>query len=358
MEVEDILRIKGMVAQLSPSERDYYLHQFLAQTNRLQTADREVSAADLLNGYVNLYEDLLHRTERRQLRQIHPACTHIHMVFGDSQGGIMQMVLESTGVSERQKIIVLRENYAIGPLDLDTEEGRALRSTWLENNIAEHRDYYSEQSDLEQEYNRLLDQIGSIPPQSQIIIWADDNEVEEIGLRHAVSLLQEMPNPIVLCNPCALAEEKYALDHPGAQCEYRYSGELGLRQIEYALQHRNDSAVLSSQYKQQLAAEWREISSQQSVLRILDEGQIRQVAPDYFDQDILQRLDTVSKHSEDGQYEFCRAARVIGEVYGCSDRFIGDVYYEYRLREMIYSGVLEVQGIPAGMRYYSVRRKV
>ncbi|WP_083930213.1 DUF3658 domain-containing protein [Paenibacillus sanguinis] len=35
----------------------------------------------------------------------------------------------------------------------------------------------------------------------------------------------------------------------------------------------------------------------------------------------------------------------------------GDAYFEYRLRTLVYDGVLEIKGFPTAMRYYSVRRK-
>ncbi len=357
MEMEDILRIKKAIILLSPSERDHYLQRFLVQSYRLQHMNPTGSTADLLEDYLSLYKELLQRSEPEELYGIHPSCTHVHIVFGDSVYGVMKMVLESNGLFAKQKIIVLHENYAIGPLCLNTREGRFQRSTWFKHHIAEAENLDSDESDIEQAYLELLDQVASITPEAQVIIWADDNEVEEIGLRHAVYLLKDLPNQIVWCNPCVQAENLYTLDHPESMCKYRHSGEIGVRAMEYVLHHMEHAVVLSSEYRQQLAAEWTELSSHSSVLRILEKGRIVHVSPDYFDYEILRRLDAVSTYTDSEGYEFCRATRIVGEVLGHSDHVIGDYYYEYRLREMIYSGILEIQGIPAAMRYYSVRRK-
>lgn len=51
-----------------------------------------------------------------------------------------------------------------------------------------------------------------------------------------------------------------------------------------------------------------------------------------------------------------KSARVIGEAIGYCDQYIGDAYFEYRLRELIYSGRVQIKGVPRAMRYYSVRR--
>ncbi|TQR38069.1 DUF3658 domain-containing protein [Brevibacillus brevis] len=34
---------------------------------------------------------------------------------------------------------------------------------------------------------------------------------------------------------------------------------------------------------------------------------------------------------------------------------MGDFFLEYRIRHLIYSGVLELKGIPKSMRHYSIR---
>mgnify|MGYP001290586395 CR=1 FL=1 len=76
---------------------------------------------------------------------------------------------------------------------------------------------------------------------------------------------------------------------------------------------------------------------------------------DYFD-DYLRN--TVKElHESKGNRDFIRAARVVGQALGYCEQCIGDGYFEYRLRELVYRGVLEIKGVPRAMRYYSVRLK-
>ncbi|MNP65274.1 hypothetical protein D3C76_1608530 [compost metagenome] len=80
-----------------------------------------------------------------------------------------------------------------------------------------------------------------------------------------------------------------------------------------------------------------------------------EVPADSYDQYLLEKLDLIQPRS--GNDGFVRAARLIGEALGHCNQYIRDAYFEYRLRALIYDGVLEIKGVPAAMRYYSVRRK-
>lgn len=97
------------------------------------------------------------------------------------------------------------------------------------------------------------------------------------------------------------------------------------------------------------------MAEQGGVLRIREDDAVREVPADHFDPYLLETLDRAASAADaDG---FVKAARVVGEAVGYGDQDIGDEYFEYRLRELIYAGVLEIRGVPAGLRYYSVRRK-
>jgi len=48
-------------------------------------------------------------------------------------------------------------------------------------------------------------------------------------------------------------------------------------------------------------------------------------------------------------------AKIIGEVLGLLEGSVFDAFLEYRIRELVYNGVLEIKGIPKDMRSYSVR---
>ena len=52
-----------------------------------------------------------------------------------------------------------------------------------------------------------------------------------------------------------------------------------------------------------------------------------------------------------------KSARLIGEVLGHLEQYIGDAYVEYRVRQLILNDTFEIKGVPKAMRFYSVRLK-
>lgn len=77
---------------------------------------------------------------------------------------------------------------------------------------------------------------------------------------------------------------------------------------------------------------------------------------DYYDSFILKTIGKM--HQKHENIDFIRAGRLIGEILHQMDEIVGDVYFEYRLRDLIYSGVLELKGIPKSMRQYSVKQRL
>ncbi|MFZ0443206.1 MAG: DUF3658 domain-containing protein, partial [Bacillus sp. (in: firmicutes)] len=62
-------------------------------------------------------------------------------------------------------------------------------------------------------------------------------------------------------------------------------------------------------------------------------------------------------HAEQGQKDFILVAKIIGEVLGLLEGIVFHAFLEYRIRELLYNGVLEIKGIPKDMRSYRVRVK-
>ncbi|WP_071394780.1 DUF3658 domain-containing protein [Bacillus tuaregi] len=65
----------------------------------------------------------------------------------------------------------------------------------------------------------------------------------------------------------------------------------------------------------------------------------------------------IKLHKQQKKKSFMKSARLIGEVIGYLDQYIGDEYFEYRVRHLIMNGVFEIEGIPKAMWFYSVKLK-
>jgi len=54
-------------------------------------------------------------------------------------------------------------------------------------------------------------------------------------------------------------------------------------------------------------------------------------------------------HRKQEKKDFIKAGMVIGEVLSGTNELINAFFLEYRIRHLIYSGVLELKGIPKSM---------
>jgi len=348
--MNDVDPIRKAVDRLDPGELKSCLRLVLAQIQILkeQNPNPEGAAA----GLIGLYDELMNRKDGPHARDPAPGCTRVHIVTGDSFAGSMKLALRELGLAGTHAVITIRDNLAIGPVArLEAPEGRRARRDWLRDNIASAA--LGEDDDPEEAFRRLMQQVERIPERADIIVWTSRSAIEQTGMRYALHLIRRKPNPVRVCDACAISGE---LDrHPGAAVTYTRSGEIGPDKLREAIRRAEEAAPLSAEEVRRLADEWTAIAEQGGVLRIWRDGEVRTVPADYFDAHLLKMLDQAAHAADAGGY--VRAARVVGEAVGCADQDIGDEYFEYRLRELVYAGVLEIRGVPAGLRYYSVRRK-
>ncbi|WP_340026828.1 DUF1835 domain-containing protein [Paenibacillus sp. FSL K6-1096] len=352
-----MLTIKKAVSTLQDEEIKSYLTLILAGIGELKEQygqlerPLEEHIAKPVAGLIEQYSSLMSLPAQRAFWDPAPDSTHIHILCGDSFGGSVKQVLKEFGWTGAHKLIILRENYAVGPLGrLDTPVGRKLRSDWFRRHINE---YFTVSDECEREYTELLDNLEQIPEQAKIILWTGGNACEQTGLRLIAHLLGNRPSEIIVCDACAICEEQY--NRPDALINYVHSGEIPTDKLREALLRINEGRRLSAADIMQLSREWQQIAEQSGVLRIWQDDAVLEVPADYYDNYLLEKLDSLQPPpGDDG---FLKSARLVGEALGYCEQYVGDAYFEHRIRELIYSGVLEIKGVPTAMRFYSIRRK-
>ncbi|SDD37897.1 Protein of unknown function [Paenibacillus sp. UNCCL117] len=349
MEWKDIVAIKKATDSLEDGELKPYLRWMLAQIKLMKEQEGTLEAA--VSELIELYDALMGLQEKKEVWSPAPTCTHVHIVVGESFAGSMKQALKALGCAETHKLITLRENYAIGPISgLDSPEGRKARSNWFRDHITEAIEAYTT---FEEEYKELLDKVEQIPEQAEVMVWTGGNACEQTGMRHALYLLRNKTNSISVNDACAMCEELY--NRPDAFITYRHSGEIPSDKLQEAVTRLEGKGKLDAAAIARLVREWRMMTEQTGTLRIWQDGAVLEVPAPYYDRYLLEKLDELKPPG--GDNGFLKSARLIGEAMGYCEQYIGDSYFEYRLRELIYDGVLEIKGVPAGMRYYSVRRK-
>ncbi|GAA0134906.1 hypothetical protein YSY43_17460 [Paenibacillus sp. YSY-4.3] len=347
--MKDLQSIKKAIDFLGHAELRSYLSFILAEIKRLR--DQDESREDSITKLLELYDGLMGLQQQRGFWDPVPTCTHVHIVIGDSFAGSMKYALKELGWAETHKVITFSENYSIGPLgELDSPEGRAARSDWFRNHIT---DSFEDDMEVEEEYSVLVDKLAHIPERARIIVWASGNACEQAGMRHAIHLLQSKRNTLTVCDACTICEELY--NRPDARIEYRHSGEIPSDKIQEALRRMEESSPLSNADLIQLVQEWQVISEQTPTLRIWREGVVLGVPANYFDSYLLDKLDKLKPPADD--HGFVKAARLIGEVIGYCDQYVGDSYFEYRLRELMkskgnFSRLIKFEGLGHGFFNY------
>lgn len=350
--------LRKAVSALKDEEVHLYFIRILAEIERLKEQSERLEApldehiAAPVASLLGYYTSLMDSPKKRAFWDPSPDCTHVHIVCGDSYAGSMKQALTGLGWTDSHKLVTLRENYAIGPLgQLDSPEGREVRSDWFLQNIL---GYFTASDECEEMYTELMDKLEQIPEQAQVVIWTSGNACEQTGLHLAVHLLGNRQSGIVVCDACAICEELY--NTPVASIIYRHSGEIPADKLREALVRIQDGNKLTAADITRLDLEWQNISEQSRVLRIWQEDTVLEVPADYYDSYLLEKLDNLKPPS--GDDGFLKSARLVGEALGYFDQYIGDAFFEYRVRELIYSGILEIKGVPTAMRFYSVRRKL
>ena len=138
---------------------------------------------------------------------------------------------------------------------------------------------------------------------------------------------------------------------PEFGCLDIHTGEVNGEQLKKIYQA-NLSAPLTDEDRTRFEREWIELSESKGLVRIWENHKINNVTEGHFDDYIV---NTARKlHAMQGEKDFMKSARLIGEIYGQYNQ-LGDAFIEYRVRSLIYKGVFEIKGIPKAMRYYSVK---
>jgi len=338
--------IRQSIQELPSEEvRTILFHMMLA----IERAKQDQTVRDhLYSDLLEMYEELLISTNAIQQQLISPQCRHIHLAFGESSAGSLRYAIKKLGWDAHHQVIAFHDDFAIGPVwKMHEEQGRLNRREWLRNHINEG----DAPDDDEDQYLRLMQQISQIPEQASITIWGSSNAHEQVGIRYAIHLLHDYPNEVFIQDATKACDRLF--NRPEARMDYRHTGEISPDKLLTMLEEGRGTPI-SMDARSALEQEWLEIADRPEVLRIYEAGHIRHVGSDHFDAYLLEKVEHL--HDQYGHHDFIKAARVVGEALGYCDQYVNASYFEYRLRELVYQGELEILGIPRAMRYYSVRR--
>lgn len=290
---------------------------------------------------VSLYNELVHPLMKEDVcEEIQEEHEAIHLVCGESTAGTLRYSLGA----QHNKIIGFPDSFAMGPLtNLHEEAGCSNRHEWLKDHINMEMDY------LEDEYNsrfrKAVEQIKRLPENLPIFIWTADNVNEQIGLRYFVFLLQNHPNEIYVINT-SLAYQQLMNTK-----DVLHTGGVTSEKIRTIYETKRLKRLTSNDRKN-FEKEWLQLAKIDGVLRIWKENKIETVPVEYYDSQIISTIKKL--HMEQEHVDFIKTIKIIGELLGDVAGQIDYTFLEYRIRSLVYDGILKIKGVPKGMRYYSV----
>ncbi|MFF2448823.1 DUF1835 domain-containing protein [Neobacillus sp. NPDC058068] len=272
----------------------------------------------------------------------------IHILFGQSSAGSLRAGFREKGIDKKEQIISFWDMFSIGPVrGLHEEAGQGSRFEWMKD---VKNDEFGEFKEYSHHFQKTINQIRSIPVEAPITIWTADNAHEQIGLRFVLDILKGKNNDITVINTTKSYGELFNTGR--RQYIFLHSGEINPDKLQI-IYDQGEGRVLTDHDKEDYENEWISLSENQETLRIWRNGRIVSVPEDYYDPFIIRKAKKL--HRRQDTKDFMKSARLIGEVLGHLDQYVGDEFLEYRLRKLIEKGVFDVEGSLIAMRYYSVK---
>ena len=190
-----------------------------------------------------------------------------------------------------------------------------------------------------------------IPEGHPITIWIAENAHEQTGLRFVLHLLKGRTNPITTINTTNYYSELF--NTKDVSYIISHTGEISSDRLQVIYEQSKHDKPLNDSERAILEQEWMTLASSHELLRIYQDEKIESVSVDHYDSYIVNLARQLQR--ECGPEEFMPAMRLIGEVIGHLEQYVGDDFLEFRVRTLVQDGIFEMEGKFEGMRFYSIR---
>lgn len=283
----------------------------------------------------------MHIHKTHQTNRIEHPSQPVHIITSESTAGSLRVAIHGP-----KNVIGFPDAFSIGPLwKLDEKTGQDARKEWLFANInsGEAADDYANK------FRDALLQIDDTPQDVPIYLWFGDNAEEQTGLRFYLYLLRENKNEIFLLNTTQLYK-KYFADDGSASF---HTGLLDAKILKQFFEEEKDIKALTEEQRIDYLEQWNVLSETTDVLRIWKDGRIASAPEDHYDALILETVEKLQKEQRDNDYVL--AAKVVGDIVAGVNEYIVYFFLEYRLRQLVDKGALEIKGITKSMRDYRVK---
>lgn len=259
----------------------------------------------------------------------------IHVCFSTISGVDLKYAVKKKKIIEGKKIIVLGDDLSQGVIGNSIEVDERI-NWWNSINKEEEKIHSAENSYLKKSYKKFYKKISKIKESDIVYFWYGQCSSELCGMMYTLELLKDKTSNIYLINVSDKVEEDETI------CTYKSVGEIIPENLESFIKMKRK---IEEEEFEQLLNQWNSLKSENSLLRVYEEGRTKSVNENYFDIDIL-------KHAEK---EFKKSARIVGTVMGYSENRISDDYIFWRVQELVKAEMLEFKGKLGVMREMEIK---
>ncbi|PCK22548.1 hypothetical protein CEY02_03890 [Bacillus pumilus] len=273
----------------------------------------------------------------------------IHIVFGASPAGSLKQALREMKQKPVEDMITFDDIYSIGPLlHLHEREGQEARIEWMRHVMSNE---FGGFDDMVIDQQKMLQQMKDIKDGSHILIWMGNNAHEQIGLRFAIYLLKGKNVDVSVINTTIAYD--YLFNTKTRRMDLRHTGEITSEKFKILYGSKEHFHIVTKEERERLQEEWLAFAEKDQTLRIWQKEQTINVPEDEFDAYLVKMAKRV--HQSCQEEDYIKTPRLIGEVIGHLEQYIGDEFIEYRLKTLIDQGIFDMKGNRSSMRFYSIK---
>ncbi|MGG1675694.1 DUF1835 domain-containing protein [Neobacillus sp. NRS-1170] len=343
----DFDELKKVVKDMPERDVRSYLYHILINISFLE--DKAYSLTKFSDDMKRIYEYILNPEKPVDPLEIlkEENIKKVHILFGY---GYLKSILKEMGFDKEEPVITFQDNFAVGPIKkLHEENGNKTRFEWTKNSFHNHEEEFEEYYEI---FQRAIIQINAIPNEVPIQIWVSENAHEQTGLLFVLYLLRARTNSISIINTAKVYGDLFK--KKAKKYAPFYSSGIILEDLKAIYESVQESSrYLTVDERSHFETEWLNLSEVSGTLRLWENGEIVSVSENYYDEFIIEMAKKLSGKRK--KKVFFHALRLIGEVYGRIEQYVGDDFLEYRLRKLIEYGIFEYEGSLEAMRTYSIR---
>lgn len=356
-------RVKDQFANevklMKPYELEQFV-QFVLHECKIGQEEDETHRTMLASKITSEWNDALIKSQIRSFSE-KGAPEHIHIAPSSSAEGLLKVSLSKAGVPWNYVVFSIEDNLSIGPLsDVVGRQEEMARMMWLTNELGHYYAFFHRHNYI----SSIQPVLEQIPADKVITIWIGNTAHEQIFLRLMLYILRDVQAEIRVINA---VDSFHIIESEGNQDKTSAEGEeepplVAFGQLEsnkvVSLILRGSPYLLSDKEIRGYAEEWLQLSRREENLRVWLQGEFRLLPEDAYDErimtiikEIYNRRDTIDDNYKKGDY--IKAGYFVGLLMNHYPELTSDIFFEYRIRELIGKRRLDFIGAPTALyRFY------